>query len=484
MIILGKDTDDIGTQLERLTKRLLEKRDYRNVTTGIIGEGGNEIDVQAELPSRIPGGGSRARRLVAECKAWGTPIPLPEWLKFLGKVYSEESKIGNEVDGLYVALSGVNGAVRGNYDALRRRKQNIVLLEGEDLIAEVSELYQLSSAAAVASKLAQLSTRQYTQLELAYYREEIYWVFLFQDGELAVFKHNGQPLEHSKLDALGEMLKAKLQAKGVVDLAAEQRAKERRQQGLAFLISCLFQADGRLDLTAIAAENGFSIKELADAASTLEALKLVKPDASGVLSFGMGTKNDLAGWFRLFEIILNDQMTKYDWERLAGSKLFQSLLNEEFFEHVGLVQGQLPLAPEEQSKLQNIVRLSPSALRYIIRADPMIVNHRKEEAQDEQRMNADDVGILLRSALRCVNHDFRQASLKAYLFEHCNLREIELTEKFVIKQKDRILLEHESVQRVAIAELDESLGGGLIYIEAFGHAPQPWEWPGNSKAKG
>jgi len=45
MLILGKNTDDVGAQLEKLTKRLLENRGYKNIATDTIGEGGNEIDV-------------------------------------------------------------------------------------------------------------------------------------------------------------------------------------------------------------------------------------------------------------------------------------------------------------------------------------------------------------------------------------------------------------------------------------------------------
>ena len=119
MLILGKNKDDVGQQLEKLTKRLLESRGYKNVTTDTIGEGGNEIDVQADFQIPVPNNPIN-RRLISECKAWASPISLPDWLKFLGKVFVEEAKLGAEVDGLFVALSGVNGAVRGNYDSLSR----------------------------------------------------------------------------------------------------------------------------------------------------------------------------------------------------------------------------------------------------------------------------------------------------------------------------------------------------------------------------
>jgi len=120
----------------------------------------------AENPSRIPTSHS-SRRLIAECKAWATPINLPDWLKFLGKVFVEEAKVGNEVEGLFVSLSGVNGAVRGNYDSLRQRKNNVVLLESEQLTEEISKLYNLPQSAVIAAKLKHFTEQQYSSMELA-----------------------------------------------------------------------------------------------------------------------------------------------------------------------------------------------------------------------------------------------------------------------------------------------------------------------------
>ena len=45
LYILGKNSDDKGTQLEQLTKKILEHQGLKDIATNIQGAGGNEIDI-------------------------------------------------------------------------------------------------------------------------------------------------------------------------------------------------------------------------------------------------------------------------------------------------------------------------------------------------------------------------------------------------------------------------------------------------------
>ena len=56
MIILGKNTDDKGKQLEAITHNLLASKGYTNITTNLISTGGHEIDVVADYVQEILGG--------------------------------------------------------------------------------------------------------------------------------------------------------------------------------------------------------------------------------------------------------------------------------------------------------------------------------------------------------------------------------------------------------------------------------------------
>jgi hypothetical protein len=50
---------------------------------------------------------------VCEAKAYRDPVSLPTWQKFLGELFIERSETPTTI-GILVALSGVNGNVRGS----------------------------------------------------------------------------------------------------------------------------------------------------------------------------------------------------------------------------------------------------------------------------------------------------------------------------------------------------------------------------------
>ena len=476
MIILGKSNEDVGAQLEKLTKRLLESREYRNVATDTIGEGGNEVDVQAEIPSRIPSSQS-SRRLIAECKAWANPISLPDWLKFLGKVFVEEAKVGNEVEGLFVSLSGVNGAVRGNYDSLRQRKQNVILLEGETLTGEISKLYGLPQSASVTTKLKQFTEQLYSSMDLAYYDEKFYWAFLMPDHGIAILTPTGEPADRLLPDDIKAMLVKRLSAERVIDLAAEKLAVERAQGAKKFLLSTLFAAGGNLTLSFIENENGgFSIAELKSAFDWCETKGWVcrLNDRGIALVFTPNDETDTL--FEMLRFLVAGTLIADDWIRIARSKFFGQLLNENFFKEISTIQAGLVLDADFEAKLRQLIQISPSALARAIHPDPMIVTGRinqpgvlTDDKEDCQR--------LMRSFLRGLKNDFGKPILKHFFYDDCGLREIEVVEHYRLKDKDAVVLGEEVRERIIIGQADQSLGGGLLLIEALSRAPEPWDWP-------
>src|SRR5688500_15375962 len=102
MIILGRSRDDKGTELEQLTESILRRRGLRNIHCNQIGEGGSEVDAHAEHPQ--PGiGHTYLHPHLCECKAHASPIGMTDWLKFLGKIYTEEAVTGRQVSGSFIA---------------------------------------------------------------------------------------------------------------------------------------------------------------------------------------------------------------------------------------------------------------------------------------------------------------------------------------------------------------------------------------------
>lgn len=158
MLILGKNRDDKGTQLEKLVSAILTKKGYVNVVTNKIGSGGEELDVTAEYPVPLIGATS-SKRLIAECKAHKNAVDVPTWLKFLGKIFTDEVKTGQKVTGCLIALSGINGNCQGAYDDVKLKRDDITVLVGDALQVILGELYQLAQASQIEKTARALTDR-------------------------------------------------------------------------------------------------------------------------------------------------------------------------------------------------------------------------------------------------------------------------------------------------------------------------------------
>lgn len=139
MLILGKNSDDKGTQLENLTRSILFTLGYTNIVANEIRSGAEEIDVSAER--QFPAiRGVQVAELICECKAYKKPVDINDWLKFLGKLFTAEKCQSQTVYGCFVALNGVKGSVAGHYKNLAYHTNIITLVSGEDLFKRVSEI--------------------------------------------------------------------------------------------------------------------------------------------------------------------------------------------------------------------------------------------------------------------------------------------------------------------------------------------------------
>jgi len=118
LIIFGKNSDDKGSQLEKLTASILKQQGYTSVCTNVVYAGASEVDITAKFNQPFMGT-PIVHDVIGECKSNSKTIALPEWLKFLGKIFSEEVS-GKKVQGCFIALSGVNGNVIGHYNTIKK----------------------------------------------------------------------------------------------------------------------------------------------------------------------------------------------------------------------------------------------------------------------------------------------------------------------------------------------------------------------------
>ena len=156
IIVLGQHQQDVGKQLEQLTGEILGYLDYSNITFNDRGRGGNEIDVTAEHTQQSIGQGFK-RELICECKAYSDPVAMPDWLKFLGKIFTKELG-SNRVNGCFIALSGVNGNVRGHYRDLRTFRPDIEIVTSEEISVQFTKQFALVTSDAAIMSIQTMTT--------------------------------------------------------------------------------------------------------------------------------------------------------------------------------------------------------------------------------------------------------------------------------------------------------------------------------------
>jgi Restriction endonuclease len=183
--VFGTSSDDKGTQLEALTFRLLRRLGYHEITANVIGSGGNEVDVRAEflLP---PIHASGRITLIAECKAHDSPITLTDWLKFLGKIYTEKARGSLQVRGILIALSGANGNVAGAVKDLMAEDSSVELITGERLGELTSSEFGLADVADALKYVSGLTDDPTTEISLGYYGGELFWIAEFPRSSYAL----------------------------------------------------------------------------------------------------------------------------------------------------------------------------------------------------------------------------------------------------------------------------------------------------------
>ncbi len=246
MIILGKNTDDKGKQLEAITHDLLASKGYINITTNLISTCGHEIDVVADYVQPILGG-MDSRRTICECKAHKKPMAMDDWLKFVGKIYCEQAELNKEIIGFFIALSGVNRNVSGNYDKLKLRLPNIVLIAGDTLLEELKSLYSLIDSKDLSNKLLSLTNNNVEKIEIAYYKTKLYNVILFErKGLFTILDNQGNLLDDEARKEISTMVKKELKLTEFLNLEDEVKAKGRINLTIKTILGAIINKEGKI----------------------------------------------------------------------------------------------------------------------------------------------------------------------------------------------------------------------------------------------
>lgn len=471
--IFGKDTDDKGSQLEILTKRLLESRGYRQIGLNSIGSGGTEIDIVAEQP--LPGLNRTDNiEVIGECKAYEGPVAQPELMKFLGKLFLLKVKRKNQVKGIFVALSGVNGAFDGAYRDFSEHDNSVELVTGDALAEQVIKEFKLPELQEVLVKVGQLTSDPVASSSLSYYDSQAYWVIEFANSTFAVL--GGAHLDVTPSADLIQMMSAQLQAAKYRDLSQEQRAITRRILSRKFVLGqCLCERSielpdkldpwfaqfslGQADLDSACAEllqegtlvqigTGFGFSEIR---SNLERrCSIIREMLNGII---------------LFDFLDSDQ-----WESMIDGDLLNESLR---------IQGNLAVNQSEREDLIKLMKWSPTALYWALTPDPLLT--RPPENEQVAALLALEHPRWYRSQM--INHaitDFH-GPVAAILFRRYGIVELQSSRMVAFKTLERMALEMTVMDRIGLGKYvsnpaaDAGPDAPIVQIWLTENQPEPWE---------
>lgn len=480
LLILGQTSDDKGTQLEQLTKYLLQEMGYVDVVVNSVGAGGQEIDVQAEI--KMPSlDGEQRTRVICECKAHKEPVAISDWLKFLGKLFVEESRLRKHVYGCFIALSGVNGNVEGNFDILHEYREDIELIRGDALVRLLAKKFNLISIGEIAECIRNLTSRQFTSISLCYYDYKIHWLAKFEGDKFTVLSNEGKAITSSENADLLDIISNCIDVNEFIDLQAEAEAQQRARFIDKIILSELFllRGEGTCDdilqnwLKSCTDDKWqqISSNELAEAAQRLNDQSILNINHENQILKLL--PDNIADCAKRMSAVYKYLFAGETPLVAFGCPFYDEHIDFELLNVICAIQGNLILPEERRDDCLKLLRWSPGALAWALHPEPLIVNHRKDASTTEmfEKIDAD---LFIRQLLARFNQDFNLRPLEKYFYTTRNLREVDTKQMVEIKGAKASQMVIEVRSRIGIGELNESSGGGLIRILITEDSPEPW----------
>ncbi len=465
--VFGNSSDDKGTQLERLTKRLLEGLGYQQVALNVVGSGGSEVDIRAEF--RAPGlDGEITLHLIGECKAYDSTVTLPDWLKFLGKLYLERLKPQN-VRGIYIALSGVNGNLSGAYDDFRVHDQTVDLISGEKLAQHVVREFKLPDVSSLEKRVGRLTTDNIAQISLGYRNDRAFWIVEFVNESFAVFM--GDSLSEPPSDELIQTISNQIQAAKYRDLSHEMIAQNRvilaRKHVLGQLIL------GR-SISADLEESLFPPNMTPSQSDISAAIRSLRTEGKIVTAEGVDVLPDLLSNISKRAEILREIVTGICLWRYIGNDHWDALVDEDLLQESLRIKDGLVIEQDARAKAVLLMRWSPSALMWALTPDPILCGQRGKNPQLDERMLPEHARYYLLQIVNLAAGDFRNPQLHGVLHDHYGLQEMQTTQRVVFKSRSRSEVEIELAERIGIFQAAPDIGGGLVQVWLLKDSPEPW----------
>lgn len=360
--ILGSSTDDTGKQLEQLTTIILEREGYTGCNCNKIIYGGGEIDVCAKKSDH---------NVIYECKAHKKPIGITDWLKFVGKIYTE-NLINPNTQGVLIALSGVNGNVRGHYEQINAADENLVrLIEEEELTKFIENEYGMPDTLYIRQKLSSLTDRIIKEFEIGYYEFEMYLICKFTDGTFAIFNKS---IDIVQYDNIIQFTKVHLPNYNYINLEEEIQSKLRKSFIVKVIINLLINEklsieDIKVKITSnpeFGDINNISKSEIKNAITNLTIITYSDHKSEIKLL-------DLNDYVEFYRVVLDGVLFLPIFE----SDIYLNNINEALLTKILEIQGGVKLNKDEFVNCLMAIKYSPYAMQYAINEDHAITRYRQ-----------------------------------------------------------------------------------------------------------
>lgn len=446
MIILGKNTDDKGKQLEEITHNILSAKGYINITTNQISTGGHEIDVVADLVFKGIGS-TQSRRIICECKAHNSKIAMDDWLKFLGKFFCEQEELNMEISGCFIALSGVNGNVSGNYDKLRLKRSNIELIAGDVLLEQLKSLYNLIDVKELSDKILSLTNNNIEKIEIAYYKKKLYNVILFErKGLFTVLDNKGDFLEGEAEKEISAMIKKELKLKDFLKLEDEAKAKRRINLAQKSILGAVISNNGKIKRDSLTTlytltQLKLSSVEIEEAVKLLVQNKVINISADDAeIYINEKSEEFYTVLTRIYKVLLAGEPTFETLEAIKSSYYLASI-NKQLVSEVQKIQGGISLSDEDIEKIIKLFKWFPSALAWMLNPDEVFINANKEkESVNQFELDIETIirNNFFQKVISIGLSDLRYEFPRIYLKEIHGIETFSTTKRFIFKKDLKI----------------------------------------------
>ncbi|WP_419765401.1 MAG: hypothetical protein ACNI28_02895 [Arcobacter sp.] len=469
--VLGSNPQERGKQLENLTEKILELKGYKKIINREISTGGHEIDLRAVKEQEIINITEQIH-LICECKAHVKPTNTTDWLKFLGKLYLEESKTQEKMYACFISLYGVNGNVSGSYEDLKNKKKNIEIITGEDLLSILSKLYNLSEIDILKRNINQYTKNNILNISMLYYNK-LYWLVEFSRDLFTILESDGSDIQSN--DNLIEMAKDFTNG-NFTNIIQEKEKSDIIELYEKFFILILMESE--IELTKETLLNEFksylkqsNIKYHKN--YVFEALKHIK-DRDFIISDDdkfLLSLNSINDKLLFYKFLLENQILL----KSLNTNIYQKYIDFDLLEAIIKIQHNIILSEEEKTKFLNFIKMSPSSLSLVLYEIDLIVNHRKKSNDFSETMEIADKNILFMLLHQKLEMDFNNKVFNDFYYLHNLVEELEVEHLIKLKDKTKVILENKNKKRLGIGQMADEYNNQLIPVLLLENAPEPWE---------